>query len=227
MNSRLASLKNRHVDERCVLVCNGPSLNNMNLSFLKREYCIGLNKIYLGFNKFRFYPQYYVAINSHVLRQSEHEIKKLTSRKFLSAKASDIFKENSLTHLINTGLPPSIFSTDIAYGIGEGWTVTYAALQIAYHLGFKEIIIIGMDHRFQFEGRANETNRMLGKDCNHFCDTYFSGQKWDNPDLDNSEKSYKHAKEIFEKDNRVIYDATVDGACNVFKKINYKEYFGI
>jgi hypothetical protein len=198
----------------------------MDLSFLKRETCIGLNKIYLGFAKFHFYPKYYVAVNSNVLKQSEKEIKQLTCRKFLSNRCPQLFTENSLTHIINTNAPPARFCKDITQGMEEGWTVTYAALQIAYFLGFSEVIIIGMDHRFSYVGAPNEENVMKSNDTNHFSQDYFAkGVTWDNPDLENSTRSYEIARKVFEADNRKIIDATLNGACNVFEKINYKTVF--
>jgi hypothetical protein len=221
----LNTLKNRHIKERVVIVCNGPSLNHMNLSFLKDENVIGLNKIYLGFKKYNFYPKYYVAVNEKVLRQSHEEINKLTSIKFLSARANEYFSENSLTHIIDTVNPKEQFSKDLSTGLEEGYTVTYAALQVAFHLGFKEVIIIGMDHRFNYDGEPNDSKFLKGADNNHFCSSYFSNQQWDNPDLDNSEKFYKIAKNVFENAGRKIIDATLDGACNVFSKQNYRSIF--
>lgn len=219
--------KDRHLFSRCVIICNGPSLNNMDLSFLKKEICFGLNKIYLGFKKYNFYPRYYVAVNEKVLRQSESEIKKLTSVKFLSNRCPDLFFNDSLTNVINTISPPSRFSKDIALGIEEGWTVTYAALQVAYYMGFSEVYIIGMDHRFDFSGEPNEEKLLVGKDPNHFSDEYFSDQKWDNPDLLKSEESYRVAKSIYEEDGRKIYDATINGSCEVFEKFNYLDLIGL
>lgn len=70
--SRLDTFKNRHRGERGVIVANGPSLNQMNLSFLKYETVIGLNKIYLGFNRFCFYPRYLVMVNKKVIEQSNY-----------------------------------------------------------------------------------------------------------------------------------------------------------
>lgn len=220
-------LKNRHVGERCVLVCNGPSLNKMNLSFLKNECVIGLNKIYLGLNKFRFYPRYYIAVNEKVISQSYSITKDLTSVKFISDRKKDIVCEDALTHIINTKTFNEDFSYDIRKGVQEGYTVTYAALQIAFFLGFDEVIIIGMDHRFKFDGNPNEERFMNGQDSNHFSPVYFKYQKWDNPDLERSEYYYNIAKGIFENNNRRIIDATLDGACNVFDKSCYREIFGL
>lgn len=220
-------LKNRHKGERCVLVCNGPSLNKMELDFLKNEYVVGLNKIYLGFKKFRFYPNYFVAVNAKVLTQSESEIKKLSSVKFLSDRCPDVYKENALTHILKTKDYQGDFSHDIRTGVQEGYTVTYAALQVAYYLGFNEVIIIGMDHKFDFEGEPNEAKLMEGNDTNHFSTEYFKGHSWDNPDLINSERYYKIAKDRFEEHGRRIFDATIDGNCSVFEKVDYKNIFGL
>lgn len=221
----LELLKDRHKGERAVLVCNGPSLNKMDLSFLKSECVIGLNKIFLGIHKYGFYPRYLVSVNEKVLRQSHEEIKKLTSVKFISNRAVDLYEEGALLHILDTHNPKKRFYKNISEGLEEGWTVTYAALQVAYFLGFGEVIIIGMDHRFSYEGRANESKFLKGDDPNHFCSTYFANQEWDNPDLIKSEESYRAAREVFELDGRRILDATLNGSCEIFEKIDYKEIF--
>ena len=224
--SRFSFLKDRHLNQRVVIVANGPSLNLMNLSFLKQEIVIGLNKIFLGFKKFRFYPRYYVAVNEKVIRQSVNEITKLTSVKFLSNRCPDLFKEDALTYIVNTIQPPAPFCHNIALGVREGGTVTYAALQIAFYLGFQEVVIIGMDHKYDYSGDANQTSILQGPDLNHFSEEYFGfGQQWDNPDLPKSEEFYRMAKFEFGCAGKKILDATVEGACDVFEKVDYAKYF--
>ncbi len=226
-SSRFQFLKNRHQGQRVVLVANGPSLNKMNLSFLKDEITIGLNKIYLGFNTFCFYPRYYVAVNDKVIVQSAEQIKQLSCVKFISDRNAQLIPETALTYHINTSISER-FSYDISRGVGEGWTVTYAALQIAFYLGFSEVILIGMDHRYEYSGLPNEACRMDGPDLNHFSKDYFGyGKTWDNPDLANSEESYRIAREIFKQAGRRIIDATLDGACTVFEKVLYQNLFEV
>ena len=225
--SRLNPLHNRHLGETCVLVCNGPSLNQMDLSFLKRQLCIGLNKIFLGIRTFKFYPRYYVAVNQKVIAQSASEIRALNAVKFIGSKGHPILAEDALTYHVNTSSPPGRFSKDLAQGAHEGWTVTHVALQVAYYLGFHKVVIIGMDHRYAFSGAANQAHLLQGPDPNHFSPAYFSGQHWDNPDLERSEESYRIAKEIFQADGREILDATVNGACGVFPKVDYRAQFGL
>lgn len=224
MNSRVGRLRSRH-SGRVVLVANGPSLNDMDLSFLKREIVIGMNKIFLGLKRFGFYPKYYIAVNEKVIRQSAKYIRHLNCVKIIGERGAEYVPEDAFTYHVRTKNVSSRFCRDITVGIHEGWTVTYAALQLAYYLGFSEVVIIGMDHRFKFSGEANESKRMEGPDVNHFSSEYFSGQEWDNPDLSRSEESYRIAREVFEADGRHIIDATVNGACTIFEKGDYRELF--
>ncbi|HRQ56899.1 MAG TPA: hypothetical protein PLN31_05740 [Azoarcus taiwanensis] len=227
MKSRLDFLRDRHQGETAVLVANGPSLNRMDLSFLRRYTTIGMNKIFLGLRRFCFYPKYYVAVNDLVIRQSAEQIKSLNCVKFIGCRGALLIPENALTYHVETRAPRHRFCKNLQDGVHEGWTVTYAALQICYFLGFHKVVIVGMDHRFKFAGEPNAPQHLSGPDPNHFSPDYFGGQKWDNPDLVRSEESYEIARKVFEADGRRIVDATVDGACTVFEKADYREMFNL
>ena len=221
----LTRFKDRHAQGRCVIVCNGPSLNRMDLSLLRHEIVIGLNKIYLGLDRFGFYPKYLVAVNEKVITQSVAEFAKMNCIKFIGERGAYAIPEGSLTYHLATKKPPHRFCKDISVGLREGGTVTYAALQIAYYMGFSEVIIVGMDHSFQYSGAPHETRKMEGPDPNHFSPSYFGGQLWDNPDLERSEESYRIARKVFEADGRRIIDATLNGACDIFEKTPYSDVF--
>lgn len=224
--SYLSRFKDLHAGQRCVIVCNGPSLNAMALDFLQGEVVIGLNKIYLGLATFGFYPRYLVAVNEKVIAQSTTTFRAMTAIKFIGQRGAHHLAEDAFTYHIATLHPPHRFCHDITQGVHEGGTVTYAALQIAYYMGFRDVVIIGMDHRFAFSGRPNQTRMMDGPDPNHFSPDYFQGQAWDNPDLALSEKSYAIARDIFAAGGRRIRDATVAGACEVFERADYRDIFG-
>lgn len=229
MSHRLENmLLDRHKGDSCVVIANGPSLNRMDMSLLKGRILIGLNKIFLGFDKFGIYPKYYVAVNPYVIEQSRREISQLNAVKFLGNRgAAGLFEEDAMTYLLNTENPPSRFCKDISLGVHEGWTVTHAALQVAFYLGFNKVYIIGLDHKFIYQGKENELKVLEGKDENHFSEDYFGfGQQWQNPDLIKSEESFSIAKEFFEKNGRRIIDLTIDGACQIFEKADYSTEFG-
>ncbi|MDO4699763.1 MAG: DUF115 domain-containing protein [Moraxella sp.] len=221
----MSRFHNLHLGETVVLLANGYSLNEMNLDFLKEHIVIGMNKIYLGFKKFNFYPKYYVAINDLVIRQSVEQIRSLSCVKFISRRNKSLLLENALTYHIDTDNPRVSFFKDISYGVNEGFTVTYACLQIAYFMGFKRVIIIGMDHSFSYMGNPNEVKFLEGDDKNHFSPEYFGNQLWQNPDLKKAEKFYRIADEIFTSNGREIIDATFKGNCHIFQKRDYREVF--
>ncbi len=223
--SPLSRFKDAHRNERCVVVCNGPSLNQMDLKFLRREIVFGLNKIHLGLEKFGFYPRYMVAVNDKVIQQSLSAFQQATSVKFISDRSAHLLPQNAWTYHLATSNPFQRFYTDITLGLHEGYTVTHAALQIAYYMGFNEVVIIGMDHRFATSGPANSSQHLTGADPNHFSPDYFRDQNWDAPDLRESEVSYRKALEVYQADSRRIIDATLNGACNIFPKSDYQELF--
>lgn len=226
LNDRLDRfIRDRHRGETAVLVANGPSLNETDFDLIRGRLTFGLNKIYLGFEKFRFYPSYYVAVNELVLRQAVDEINELNCVKFLSNRANDLFCSDALTYVLNTTHPKDRFSETPLCGLHEGWTVTYVALQLAYYMGFARVVIVGLDHRFDFVGQPNETQLLKGTDQNHFSPAYFANQAWDNPDLANSEESFRIARRRFEAAGRQIFDATIGGACDVFEKRTLSKCF--
>lgn len=225
--SLLTMFKDLHRGERCVLVCNGPSLNRMDLGFLRGETVFGLNKIYLGLEKFGFYPRYLAAVNDKVIRQSAEAYRQMSCVKFLCESCADAVPADALTFHIRTIGLPERFYRDITEGVRGGHTVTHAAFQIIRYMGFAEVVVIGMDHRFEYTGRPNQELQMQGGDPNHFSADYFRGQKWDAPNLEESEVSYRVARRIFEEEGRRIIDATVDGACDIFPKADYRKLFGV
>lgn len=226
INSRLTRFRDLHKGERCVIVCNGPSLNDMDLSPLRDEIVFGLNKIHLGLETFGFYPRYLLAVNDKVIEQSLDAYRSMTAIKFISDRAAHLLPQDAWTYHIHTTDLSERFYPDITQGVREGHTVTHAALQVAYYMGFQEVVIIGMDHRFDSVGPANSDQLMVGPDPNHFTPDYFGGQRWDAPNLEESEISYRAALGVFQAENRRIVDATLGGACDIFPKIPFTDIFG-
>jgi len=209
-----------------ILICNGPSLNRTDFNRIRNKTMMGLNKIFLGFRKYKIYPRYFVAVNQNVIEQSKAEIKKLNCIKFMPPQnESSSLRESALTYWIKADLPPRGFSTDLTLGAHQGWTITHVGLQIAYYMGFHRVIIIGMDHRYEYQGKPNELMAMNGPDPNHFDERYFENCLWNNPDLSQSEESYRIARHTYEADGRCIIDCTQDGACRVFERRSLQEVF--
>ncbi len=225
---KVESLKNIHIGERCFILANGPSLTSLDLNKLSEEKTFGMNRFYLMFDKLHFLPTYYIAINDLVLRQFAQDLDRLKMQKFLNWNFRGLFKnvENTFFLRFKIGLKDN-FEKDLTRSICSGGTVTYAALEVAFYMGFKEVILIGLDHRYQEKGTPNTIKKRLEKnDLSHFHPNYFpQGVQWMLPDLKRSEQAYELARQTYERYGRKIYDATLNGNCTVFSKINYDDLF--
>jgi glycosyltransferase involved in cell wall biosynthesis len=224
-HAELAQYKNKHRGQRCVIIGNGPSLNKMDLSFLKNEITFGMNRIYLLFDKWDFRPTYFISVNPLVIEQSVEEIKAITAPKFLALEGLPFIGTARENIFIQRRPGGAHFSDDPRNGYW--WpTVTYAAMQLAYFMGFSEVILIGVDHYFKTKGDANKEIVSDGVDENHFHPDYFGkGIRWNLPDLERSETAYRLAKQAFEADGRRIIDATVDGHLTIYPKTDYRQIF--
>jgi hypothetical protein len=232
----LGEYKDAHRGERCFIIGNGPSLKVTDLSRLRGEYTFGMNRIYLMFPKLGFMTSYYLSVNDLVIEQCAHDILSLMIPKFLGWRAREYirpvledgesFPSDPPTAFLHTTYTGPKFSHDARQRLWEGATVTYVALQLAFHMGFSQVILIGVDHNFSTKGKPNTTVTSEGDDPNHFDANYFGkGFRWQLPDLETSERAYQMARENYSAAKREVLDATIGGKLTVFPKVKYESLF--
>ncbi len=223
---RLAAIRNKHQGERCFIIGNGPSLKQTDLQKLRSEYTLGMNRIYLAFPELGFSTSYYLSINDLVVEQCAADIQALPAPKFVSWRARRWLKPADDLYFLYTTYTGVKFAKNAAGRLWEGATVTYTALQVAFHLGFSQVILIGVDHNFATKGKPNTTIVSQGDDPNHFHPGYFGkGFRWQLPDLETSEQAYRLARQVYEQAGREVMDATVGGKLQVFPKVDYESLF--
>ena len=223
---RLAALRDIHKGERCFIIGNGPSLRATDLKKLRNEFTFGLNRIYLLFPELGFTTTYFLSMNDLVIQQCAAEILALPIPKFLAWRSRRFLSPTGDTNFLYTTYTGPKFARDVTGRLWEGATVTYVALQLAYHMGFEKVFLIGVDHSFVTKGDANKTITSQGDDPNHFAPNYFGkGFKWQLPDLETSERAYCMARAAYAADGREIMDATIGGKLMVFPKVDYDDLF--
>jgi hypothetical protein len=223
---RLAAFKDLHRGKRCFIIGNGPSLKQTDLSCLRDEFTFGLNRFYLMFPELGFTTTYFLTINSLVIEQCAAEIRSLPIPKFLSWRSRPFIQPTDDTAFLHTTYTGPKFASDVRGRVWEGATVTYVALQLAFHMGFDQAILIGVDHNYQTAGKPNTTVVSQGDDPNHFNAGYFGkGFRWQLPDLETSERSYRMARAAYERAGRQVLDATVGGKLTIFPKVDYSTLF--
>ena len=224
---KLKQLENIHANQRCFIIGNGPSLRQTDLSRLRNMYTFGLNRIYLLFPELGFSTSFLVAVNDLVIEQCASEIQNLSLPKFLTWRARRWFRTDpNITYLDTDFTGEESFSLNSTGRIFEGFTVTNVALQLAYYMGFSEVILVGVDHNYVAQGAANQAVISQGDDPNHFASNYFGkGFKWQLPDLAGSERGYNRARDAYSQAGRRILDATVGGKLTIFPKVDYLSLF--
>lgn len=228
-NEQLSKFKNIHKGKRAFIVATGPSLRIEDLEKLKKsnEITLSMNRIYNLFSKTGWRPDYYVIQDAKAIEDLADEIAELKLPfKFVSYKPESYWNNKTAVEssirfrLISEkykGTMPN-FSNDITRGIFEGYTVTYACLQIALYMGFREIYLLGVDFNYSTD---------LYSAQNHFPGYQSEGRPVRlnevHPDL--VELAYKKARMYGEEHDTEIYNATRGGKLEVFKRIEFDNLF--
>ena len=221
-HERLKEVAGRHSGERCFVIGNGPSLASTDLARLQNEYTFGLNRGYLLFDRIGGPTTYLVAVNRLVVEQFGADIVAAGPTTFVSWRSRRYLPPSGNVVFVRRA-PSYTFSADIArHGAWEGATVTFMAMQLAFHLGFHEVVLVGVDHSFATAGPPNQLVTSTGADPNHFDPNYFGrGIRWQLPDLEMSERAYRLARDAFAAAGRTVIDATVGGKLTVFPKADF------
>jgi hypothetical protein len=230
------ALKNKHKGERCFIIGNGPSLNQIDLFKLKDEITFGVNAIYTNIDKMGFLPNYYVVEDIFVAEDRKDEINKFKGSlkffgnyfKYCIDPSDDVLWLNVRFRYDNYKNFPN-FSKNALRQVWTGGTVSYINLQLAYYMGFSEVYLIGFDHNYTIpkdvEVKGTEI-LSLGDDVNHFNNDYFGkGKRWHDPRLDRMELSYKKAKRYFNENGRTIFNASPNSKLEVFPKKDFNSIF--
>ena len=223
---RLKALKDKHKGQRCFIVCNGPSLKEIDFNLLKDEITLGMNRIYLMKDQNGFEPTYLGCVDKLTQTIPFHEdldslempcFFSFPLRRYFSRKENQYFLGEKFSHK---------FQPDCSRLTANCKSVTYKMMQLAYYMGFQEVYIIGKDHSIKTTARAGVGVTATENDANHFIKGYYKpGMRWDAPDFRAEEYEYEMTRAAFEKAGRVIRNATIGGQLEVFERVDFYSLF--
>ena len=224
---RVRAWRDRFLRQKAVILCNGPSLNKVSFDDLAASgvFTFGLNKINLLFKRSDFRPSVIVSVNPHVIEQNAEFYNTTDIPLFLDSGGKKWVRFNKNVHFLHSAGSSGSFAKDCSISVNQGHTVTYVAMQLAFHMGFKKVALVGCDHSFATKGPANKTVIAGKEDPNHFDPNYFaSGVKWQLPDITASELHYEIARDTFERHGRKIVNCTEGGKLKVFTRQPLSEF---
>lgn len=222
---KLRSWQDRFPGQKAVILCNGPSLLQSDFGLLNGVFCFGLNKINLLFDTSPFRPNCVVAVDPYVIEQNADFYNHTEIPLFLDSVGSRrrLVKPRDNVAFLHSG--PQGFARDCSISVNQGHTVTYVALQLAFHMGFRDVALIGADHNYATKGPANKLVFAGEKDESHFHSQYFSdGVPWQLPDLFQSEVAYTQARDVFAAFGGRVANATVGGNLEIFERVSLEQF---
>lgn len=225
----ITDYKNIHRGSTCVVIGNGPSLDETPLEELAGRYrTFGANKIYDSLVHPDFVPDFWTCVDTDMLHdclpwmlENEYPAVKFVPREFAFPGAN----------ILNVTIGKPV-SADAAEYVALGGTVTVVNLQLAYYMGFSTVLLVGVDHRYPKRGSDGAPGTKFigdGDDPGHFkskTGAYFSkGRIYNRPELDATGAiSYPAARKLFEKDGRKIVNLTPGTALEAFEKGDFKAW---
>ncbi len=229
---RLAKLRNRYQGKRCFIVCNGPSLKAADLERIHAsgDFSFASNKIDKIFPQTAWRPSFYTIMD---------ESYQYSMLETMNSVPADIkfFRRNSycVTRKVagnciwlNADGDRALLDnprfaedcTDIVYTIA---TVTYVMFELAVHMGFRELYIIGCDNSYGLEKRKD------GTIVNHGTASYFAGSD------EKSNKAvgatwemniaYEYARKYADAHGIKIVNATRGGHLEAFERVDFDSLF--
>lgn len=238
-------MRDTHKGKRCFIIANGPSMRDIDVSFLKDEITIGCNGIFNSFSDWGFHTTYLVTED-----QEQTELRgKLFSKVKGPIKLAGLHNSHAFP-FINDVLffhlplrkysdyydePPLYpqFSKDFASIVHHGYTITHIMLQLAFHLGIAKVYIVGLDHSYGQLSKhfkpgkitISDENYHLVQECHYDKNYYKIGDQIGVPHTEKQELAYDLCKKVYESNGRSIYNASTETQLDTFERIKYEDLF--
>ena len=230
--------KNFYDGQRCFIIGNGPSLTIKDLEKLKAfgEISIASNSIYNLFQNTEWRPTIYTVHDFQEIKKTREKISAVkTELKIVAMSASGRIYNIDEAILLRLIEPKrgGYFSDDISKCVYDGGTVTYVSIQCAVYMGFKEIILLGVDHSFAREQTKDGKMIINNKIKNHFQD-YQTDDFWGNGQkdeeavvfpLDFATEAFITARHYADEHGVRILNATRGGKLEVFERVDFDTLF--
>jgi hypothetical protein len=213
----LSELKGRYVGRTGFIIGNGPSLRAEDLDALVGFTSLASNKIYLIFPETAWRPDYYFVEDPVVWQTASAERGRLTGVPCFAPEGFSAGKANGLCrfrrHSNTDPRTPGGFGDDPRRGFFAGGTVCFSMLQMAAYMGFRRIVLIGVDHHYSARSVSThgpETERATKKQgADHFSpDYYLEGDLWIPPDVQMQTRAFALACAVLRERGVELVNAT-------------------
>ena len=200
----LSSMKNYYKGERAWLIGNAPSLSRLPMHLLQNEFTLSFNRFYMFNDRISWRPNMYMCIDTVVcpdiaddinlhINSYRHAFFPWTYRdKKTTCDYTDYIHDNRRIQWMEFEKhegEPEYESREDAFKVKTRGTVASVGLEVLSHLGFSEIIVIGVDMDYAKHKNVKSISHLSediegteNNDSNHFDPRYFGvGKKFHAP----------------------------------------------
>ncbi len=232
---RLMAMKDAHKGERCFLIGNGPSLSPDDLHMLKDEYTFGTNMIYKIFDQTDWRPSFHCVSDSIYASKLRDELyNNVKSPLFTIEKTYHKMTKRTLdTTYVHTIASEryKVRGNIFAYCMVKA-TVLSLAAEFAFHMGFSEIYLLGVDCTNPHAAGGHFTDSYTTKEIAQ-TDISRIKSRMNKEDvtteqigehiIDRSLVVYRLLKQYADKHGIKIYNATRGGNLEVFPRVTLED----
>ena len=227
---QLKKFKNIHKGQRCFIIGTGPSLTTEDLELLKDEYTFASNRIFEIYPRTSWRPTYYINQDYPLLKKYPKEIHELTPKAMffpidVKPDYDDLPMANFFVLRHKEFYPGDAeFSENLHHFMGQGFTVTYGAIQLARYMGFSEVYLLGIDHNYSIS--QDEKGNLI---VNNGVKDYFQGSTASNiginlPRVVETTKAYMTARKYTDAHpGFTVHNATRGGKLEAFERVRLED----
>lgn len=215
-------LKDYGQGKRCFIIATGPSLKKFPLELLKNDFTFGVNQSYLALNSGLPHLDALLIADPASYKNYHKDIEKApVSCRLLRSDVYPLVKEKGYNpdrvlpynYPLTPYMDEGYFAYDFSKGIYRGCSVVLDVVQVAYFMGFIEVYIIGCDLDY------------TGTDTHFYKNNEHEDATRSVMPIDRVRRSMSFAKSVYNKNNRILINATIGGTLEEIDRIDYKKLF--
>lgn len=234
-HERLMALRDIHKGRRAFILGTGQSLVLEDIKRLKNEVTFGCNGLYKMYPELGWESTYHTVVDRTQLEDRAQELNHLKGTTiFVPLFAAYCIKRRPNVTYIPFCWPDSHyaypqFSEDAAATIWDGMTVTLANLQLAFHMGIREVILLGVDFSYSLSqniDQGSDTITGVEQSPDHFIKDYYSGSKrfvQFYPEV--QRQAYIMAESVFHKHGGRLVNASRFTCLEDVKRVDFDSLF--
>ena len=236
-DKKLLSLKDSHCGEMAFIIGNGPSLRSEDLSILHENkiYTFASNRINRIFSKTEWRPNCYLAIDFNLCTNSDNTLNEIFASNIdLYAFSRELYgglsNEQKSDKVMYCNILPSdyfldreIFGTNPALYFGNGFTVTYFAIQLAVYMGFKKICLMGVDCNYS-NVQSRDGRIHTDRSVKTYFDSNYDKSNKNTAFIDGMLLSYQAAQEYALSKGIEIVNVSPSSKLEIYRKVELESF---